>query len=100
MTPYSPREGSLVANVVAIVRKQNPEWVSAVAIKRDLGLNYKITNSLAPAIENGLLEVQVTHGRAYYRLAQPKPATHRFQLTPVWPPGFVSRWDEPARQQR
>jgi hypothetical protein len=98
MSTYTPAPGSVAARVIEFVRKQPRGWVPAMQIKCELGIGDKIAAALAPALRHGLLESQTAVGRTYYRLPSPKRATHRFQLNPVWPPGFVSKWDAVARE--
>lgn len=101
MTAFDPC-ASVRRQAVALLRAEE-RWVPATWLKHVLGVA-SVTNALRPAIRAGELETVTVEGLAYYRfrprrvapVAEPVEAQRprRFQLVPVWPPGFVPRFDE------
>ena len=100
--------GSRRARAVDILRAEAC-WLSASALRQRLGFRASLSATLAPALRDGELWTQEIEGRRYYRARRsqddaqpPGPAAavapgagRRFQLQPVWPPGFVPRLADP-----
>ncbi|HEX7639843.1 MAG TPA: hypothetical protein VF457_15710 [Burkholderiaceae bacterium] len=98
--------GSRRARAVDILRAEAC-WLSASALRERLGFRASLSATLAPALRDGELWTQELEGRRYYRArgardahpplgpADPPAAPRRFQLQPVWPPGFVPRLADP-----
>jgi hypothetical protein len=89
--PYTPREGSLAAHLVATLRDPaEPERLTSSDIARRFGTTSSaVANCLKPAVLHGLLRETRDGGRIAYELGPAGGAVTR-------PPGKAAPPEEPA----
>jgi hypothetical protein len=99
--------GSARTRALELLR-ESKTWMRAADVRRRIGYPASLTMPLAPDVRDGHVLRAEANGQVFYCIAgvtapaplslpgapMPPSATgRRFQLQPVWPPGFVPRYD-------